>query len=108
MTRQDLYKHKAQIIKAMGHPSRLMMIDALAEGEKCVCELQQIVGSDMSTVSKHLSVLKNAGLVMDEKRANCIYYALRCSCILDFIGCVEDVLAARADDHQRVLKSCKK
>ncbi|MEN6549109.1 MAG: metalloregulator ArsR/SmtB family transcription factor, partial [Armatimonadia bacterium] len=68
MTRPEVYKHKAQIIKAMGHPSRLMMIDALAEGEKCVADLQQIVGSDMSTVSKHLSVLRNAGLVDDRKQ----------------------------------------
>ena len=50
VTPQEVYKRKAQIIKALGHPSRLMMIDALAEGEKCVCELQQLVGADMSTV----------------------------------------------------------
>lgn len=102
------YEARAKILKAMAHPSRLLIIEELHKQERCVNELTERVGADMSTVSKHLSVLKNAGLVTDEKRANCIYYALRCSCILDFIGCVEDVLAARADDHQRVLKSCKK
>jgi DNA-binding transcriptional ArsR family regulator len=93
MTQHDAYKHKAQIIKAMGHPSRLMMIDALAEGEKCVCELQQIVGSDMSTVSKHLSVLRNAGLVDDRKQGLQVFYSLRVPCIMNFFGCVEAVMA---------------
>lgn len=96
MTRPEVYKHKAQIIKAMGHPSRLMMIDALAEGEKCVADLQQIVGSDMSTVSKHLSVLRNAGLVDDRKQGLQVFYSLRVPCIINFFGCVEAVMDQRA------------
>ncbi|MHB8993953.1 MAG: ArsR/SmtB family transcription factor [Armatimonadota bacterium] len=97
MTQYETYKHKAQIIKAMGHPSRLMMIDALAEGEKCVCELQQLVGSDMSTVSKHLSVLRNAGIVDDRKQGLQVYYSLRCPCIINFFGCVEAVMDHRTE-----------
>lgn len=93
MTHQQAYERKARIIKAMGHPSRLMMIDALAEGEKCVCELQQLVGSDTSTVSKHLSVLRDAGIVTDEKRGLWVYYTLRVPCITNFFGCVEAVMA---------------
>jgi ArsR family transcriptional regulator len=95
MTQQETYKHKAQIIKAMAHPSRLMMIDALADGEKCVCELQQLVGSDMSTVSKHLSVLRNAGIVDDRKQGLQVYYSLCCPCIINFFGCVEAVMDRR-------------
>ncbi|MEN6642004.1 MAG: metalloregulator ArsR/SmtB family transcription factor [Armatimonadia bacterium] len=95
MTQNEIYKHKAQIIKAMGHPSRLMIIDALADGEKCVCELQQLVGSDMSTVSKHLSVLRNAGLVDDRKQGLQVFYSLRVPCIINFFGCVEAVMNQR-------------
>jgi len=102
------YEARAKILKAMAHPSRLLIIDELRKQERCVNELTEMVGADTSTVSKHLSVLKNAGLVTDEKRANCIYYTLRCPCILDFIGCVEDVLAASAEDHKRIMKSCRK
>jgi DNA-binding transcriptional ArsR family regulator len=89
------YQLKAQIIKAMAHPSRLKMIDALAKQELCVCDLQRIVGSDMSTVSKHLSVMKNAGIVQDRKVGLQVYYSLRVPCILQFFGCVEAVMAAR-------------
>jgi ArsR family transcriptional regulator, arsenate/arsenite/antimonite-responsive transcriptional repressor len=102
------YEARARILKAMAHPSRLLMIDELQKQERCVNELTEMVGADTSTVSKHLSVLKNAGLVMDEKRANCIYYTLRCPCIMDFIGCVEDVLSANAKEHAKILKCCTK
>jgi ArsR family transcriptional regulator len=67
-----------------------------------------MIGADASTVSKHLSVLKNAGLVIDEKRGNSIYYTLRCPCIMEFIGCLEDVLSANANEHANILKCCKK
>lgn len=91
----ERYRLKAEIIKAMAHPSRLMMIDALADGEKCVCELQRIVGSDMSTVSKHLSVMKNAGVVHDRKVGQQVFYSLRVPCMLQFFGCIEAVMVAR-------------
>ncbi|HEY3414115.1 MAG TPA: metalloregulator ArsR/SmtB family transcription factor [Armatimonadota bacterium] len=88
------YEKRSRIIKALGHPSRLMMVDALAKGEICVCDLQAIVGSDMSTISKHLSVLKAAGLVIDRKQGLQVFYRLRVPCITQFFGCVEAVLDA--------------
>jgi ArsR family transcriptional regulator len=102
------HEARAKIIKAMAHPSRLFIIEELNKKEHCVGELTEMIGADASTVSKHLSVLKNAGLLTDEKRGNCIYYTLRCTCILDFINCVEDVLVARVEDHKKIMKSCKK
>ena len=83
-------KHKryiaaqARIFKALGHPSRLLMVDALRDGEKCVCDLQTLVGDDMSTVSKHLSVLREAGVVSSEKRGTNIYYRLALCCLETF------------------------
>ncbi len=73
------YERRARVIKALAHPSRLLIVDKLAEHEHCVNELTTLIGSDMSTVSKHLSVLKNAGVVRDEKRGSSIYYSLRIS-----------------------------
>ncbi len=86
------FRKRARIIKAMGHPSRLAMLHALAEGEMCVCDLRELVGADMSTVSKHLSVMKKAGLVEDRKEGLRVNYRLRVPCILDFMNCVEAVL----------------
>ena len=96
---KELYQKRADILKAMAHPSRLMMIDALSKGERCVCELQELVGSDMSTVSKHLTVLKKAGIVDDRKVGLWVYYRLKVPCILNFFGCVEAVM----DENERGL-----
>jgi ArsR family transcriptional regulator, arsenate/arsenite/antimonite-responsive transcriptional repressor len=103
-----LYEARARIIKAIAHPSRLFIIEELNIQERCVNELTEMIGADMSTVSKHLSVLKNAGLVTDERRGASIFYRLRVPCILDFIGCVETVLKSNADEQMNIVRCCSK
>jgi len=93
VTRQQ-FKDQAAVIKALAHPSRLMIIDELARGERCVCELTELVGHDISTVSKHLSLLKENGLVEDEKRGKQVYYRLKIPYILNIFHCVEPVITA--------------
>jgi ArsR family transcriptional regulator len=83
----------------MAHPSRLFIIEELEKGEQCVCDLTAMIGADISTVSKHLSVLKQAGIVLDDKRGNQVFYRLQVPCILNFFGCVESVLEAQARTH---------
>jgi len=95
---------RAKVLKAMAHPSRLFIIEELEKGERCVCELTDMIGADVSTVSKHLSVLKQAGIVVDDKRGNQVYYQLRVPCILNFFGCIESVLEAQAHDQTSRLK----
>jgi ArsR family transcriptional regulator len=101
---KHLLQARARIIKAMAHPSRLFIVEELSRGERCVCALQQMIGADMSTVSKHLSVLKNAGVVEDEKRGLQVFYRLRVPCILSFMKCVEAVMKANAQDQIAMLK----
>jgi ArsR family transcriptional regulator len=90
----DRFEERAKVVKAMAHPSRLMMIDELSRGERCVCDLRDLVGADLSTVSKHLSVLKRAGIVEDERRGKQIYYRLRVPCVINFFHCIESVIEA--------------
>ena len=92
--KRQKFEARAQIIKALAHPTRLFVVDELSKGERCVCELTDMIGADISTVSKHLSVLKLAGIVEDEKRGLQVWYNLRMPCILNFFGCIEDVLKA--------------
>lgn len=93
------YEARARVIKAMAHPSRLMLVDELAKGERCVCELRDLVGADISTVSKHLAVLRTAGIVEDDKRGQQVWYRLKVPCVLNFFSCVESVLKANAKRH---------
>ena len=96
MAVSSTYHRRAKIIKAMAHPSRLAMLEALRHGEMCVCDLRDLVGADLSTVSKHLSLMKSAGLVEDRKEGLKVHYRLRVPCVLDFMTCVEAVLKAGA------------
>ena len=103
-TRQQ-YEGRAKIAKALAHPSRLLILDALQEKETCVCELTDLVGADQSTVSKHLAILKNIGLVADRKAGSTCYYRVTCTCLGGFFGCIESVLKANLEAQARALAS---
>ena len=94
---------RARIMKALAHPTRLFIVEELARGERCVCELTDMIGADVSTVSRHLSVLKQSGVVEDDKRGVQVWYRLRMPCILNFFGCIEDVLKANVKQARRAV-----
>ena len=91
----EYYEKRAQIAKAIAHPTRLVLIDALAAGERCVCDLNSLVAVDQSTLSKHLAVLKNAGIIVDTKKGLNVYYRLKCACVLSFFECATGVLLGK-------------
>ena len=99
---------RAKVFKALGHPSRLLMVEALGRGELCVCELRELVGSDMSTISKHLSILREAGIVADERRGTNIYYSLRMGCVTAFLGCVGRFLDQQLEEQILYLEDLRK
>ncbi len=106
--RRNHLEARARVLKAMAHPSRLLIIEELAKEERCVCDLTAMIGADVSTVSKHLTVLKQAGIVFDDKRGNQVFYRLRVPCILNFFGCVESVLESQAKEHSALLQAVGK
>jgi len=101
--RKTMLNARASVLKAMAHPTRLFIIEELEKEERCVCDLTEQIGVDISTVSKHLLVLKHAGIVIDDKRGNQVFYRLRVPCILNFFGCVESVLESSARDQIALL-----
>ncbi len=90
-------------MKALAHPTRLFIVKELGRSERCVCELTEMVGADVSTVSKHLALLRNAGVVQDDKRGTQVYYSLRCGCALNFFHCVDEVLQTVARQQAEVV-----
>ncbi|MFC1553625.1 ArsR/SmtB family transcription factor [candidate division KSB1 bacterium] len=88
---------RANILKAIAHPTRLFIIEEIADREHNVGELTEKIGADLSTVSKHLSILKSEGIIHSERRGTSIYYHLSCPCILNFYECVEGVLKSKID-----------
>ena len=103
-TERNRCETRAAILKALAHPIRLFMIEQLAEKPYCVRELTEMVELDISTVSKHLSILKNAGLVYVEKKGKQVFYSLRMRCALNFFECVEAVLREQAKDRMDAIQ----
>lgn len=98
------YESRAKVLKALAHPARLKLVDELtAHEEVCVCDLTEAVGSDMSTVSRHLAQLKNAGIVESEKHGQMVFYRLRVRCLTNLFACIESVVKGHVDDQLRVL-----
>ncbi len=98
-TERVRYEYTAEILKALAHPSRLFIVEKLRDGEHCVCELTEMLGIDTSTVSKHLAILKRAGIVRGEKRGLKIFYSLRYPCILNFTSCIRSVVRGTAKER---------
>lgn len=99
-----LYKERAKIIKALAHPTRLFIVDQLAQGEMCVCEIHEMIDADISTISKHLAVLRNAGILSDNKRGAQVYYTLKVPCLKGFFECIESIIRSHADEQIELTK----
>lgn len=84
------FRQASEVFKALSNPNRLLIVDAVAEGERCVADLTALVGLDMSTVSNHLSVLRNVGILKDERRGTQIFYSLRKPCLLNVFCCLDE------------------
>ncbi len=97
------YEYRSKILKTMAHPTRLFIIDELNKGKKCVQELTEMIGHDVSTVSKHLSVLRNAGIIKSEKIEKKVYYELICPCVLNFFTCVDEVIQENVNEQLKII-----
>ena len=101
--KQLLFEKQAEIAKAIAHPLRIAIVDFLKDGQQCVCDIAEYVGSERSNVSRHLSVMVNANILEYRKEGLKVIYALKTPCILDFFACVTGVLKQQAKDNQKLL-----
>ena len=101
--KQMLFEKQAEIAKAIAHPLRIAIVDFLKDGEQCVCDIAEHIGSERSNVSRHLSVMVNAGILDYRKQGLKVIYALKTPCILDFFSCIAGVLKQQAKDNQKLL-----
>lgn len=103
--RQLLFKKQAEIAKAIAHPLRIAIVDFLKNGEQCVCDIAEHIGSERSNVSRHLSVMVGAGVLGYRKEGLKVIYKLKTPCILEFFSCVTSVLKQQAKENEKLLKS---
>ena len=98
-----LFERQAEIAKAVAHPLRVAVIDFLKDGEKCVCDIAEQVGSERSNVSRHLTVMVRAGVLSCRKEGLKVFYSLKTPCIAEFLSCVTRVLKQQARENEMLL-----
>lgn len=101
--KQLLFEKQAEIAKAIAHPLRIAIIDFLKDGEQCVCDIAEFVGSERSNVSRHLSVMVKAGVLEYRKEGLKVIYKLKMPCILDFFSCTTACLKQQVKENSRLL-----
>jgi len=100
---QRKFQERSVILKAVAHPTRLFIIDRLHRREHNVSELTEMIGASMATVSRHLSIMVNTGIIEYEKRGAMVFYKLRIPCIMDFFSCAEAVLKSNTKKQTRLV-----
>jgi ArsR family transcriptional regulator len=104
-TKGLLFERQAEIAKAVAHPLRIAVIDFLRDGERCVCDIAEHIGSERSNVSRHLGVMVRAGVLSCRKDGLKVFYSLRTPCVADFLSCVVRVLKHQAEENGKLLAS---
>ena len=72
----EVFQFQADLCKALSDPKRLRIIHELRDGPKSVTEIAQLLGLKQSNTSQHLSVMRNAGIVIPRREQNTVYYSL--------------------------------
>ena len=94
MPADQLRQMKADLLKALGQPTRLKILELLADGERCVCEIFPAIDEEQSNISKHLSFLRTQGIVVAERRGMRVFYRLTNPRILKLLEDAEACLLA--------------
>ena len=85
-------KARAAILKALAHPTRVLMLDALSRGDRCVNDLRILASVSQPTISHHLEKLKKVGIVTERRQGKKIVHHLACPCMLEAVGCTLGVI----------------
>ncbi len=94
---------RAEILKTLAHPVRILIVDELSRGERCACDLLPKVGIDVSVLSRHIAQLRRAGIVSERRDGVRRILRLECPCILEALNCTAGVLKSRLRRHTRAL-----
>jgi ArsR family transcriptional regulator len=101
--RRGDYSIRANVANALGNPKRLMILDALSDGEMRAGEIVKLLDFEQPTVSRHLALLRRVGIVEQRREGKCVYYRLACSCVTGFFNCIEEVISTRLRRQQKML-----
>jgi ArsR family transcriptional regulator len=103
----DAYRLSAKVLKALAHPVRLRILNALREDEECVCHLTTLLHSRQAYVSQQLRFLRQAGILKDRKDGLRVYYRVKDPRIFDMLDIANALTGAQTEIGKRqVIAAC--
>ena len=106
--KKSILDQKVAILKGIAHPVRLAVVEALADSEMCVCDIAEMFHFDRTTISKHLALMKNLGILEDRKEGLKVYYSLKIRCLPSMLLCIERVVVGNDPETVFVMGCCGK
>ena len=106
--KNTILDQKVAILKGIAHPVRLAVVEALAVYDMCVCDIAEMFHFDRTTISKHLALMKNLGILEDRKEGLKVYYSLRIRCLPSMLSCIEKVVEGNDPERLFVMGCCGK
>lgn len=95
--RNEIYELHARLCKALADPKRLLIINALRDGQKSVGELTTELELSQSNVSQHLAVLRERGVVSASRDGNNVFYSLKDTRVVEALDLLRSVMASQLD-----------
>lgn len=99
-----VFEIKAELFKALAHPTRIRALEVLVAGERSVSDLATEVGVGLSPLSQQLAVLRRAGLVATRKEGTTVYYAIKHPLLADLLAVARHLLIADLEETRAVLE----
>ncbi len=108
MLEDKLTQNKAGILKAMAHPTRINILESLREGERCVCEIIELVDTEQSNTSQHLAQLKKMGIISSRKDGLKVIYKVNNREIFSLLDLLDRIIAGQMEESIAILEDLKK
>ena len=95
---------RAVVLKALAHPDRLRVFDLLSsQGERCVCSIAELLEISQPMTSKHVAMLRDAGLLDSRKEGSLVFYRVSTPCLVEFFKCLDNSIAHTIKSKQGAL-----
>lgn len=98
-----VYALKADFFRALGHPARVRLLQALRDGERSVGALRDALELDSSSTSQHLAALRAQGLLVSRKEGTSVYYSVRDPRTLELLELAKKIISGAREDNQALL-----
>jgi len=99
---ENLLQFRAELLKTLGQSTRLKILDFLKDFEKCVCEIIPAIGEQQSNTSRHLSIMRRAGLLSHRQQGKSVFYRVKDQRIFNLLKILDEIIKQQIDESSRV------